>query len=154
MAITRYDPMRELGRLHDPFRELSSRLQDEFGRIFKQLMPEEEFGSAYYPPVDIYEDNESVFLTAELPGVEMRNLELLIENNVMTLKGERKLERDEKKENYRRIERLYGTFARSFTLPATVDSAGAKAELKNGLLRVVLPKKEESKPKAIRVQVH
>jgi HSP20 family protein len=148
MAITRWEPFREL-----------TRIQDEFNRLFDDRLyryrggQEEELGSAFLPAIDVYEDHEALTMTAELPGIEPKDVDLRIENGVLTLKGERKLEKEEKKENYRRVERSYGTFMRTFTLPTTVDGDKVKAEFKNGVLKVMLPKKEESKPKSIKVKV-
>lgn len=148
MAITRWE--KDLSRLHD---ELNRMFDD---RVFRwRLTPpaEEDLGAGFYPPVDIYEDAEGVTITVEVPGIEAKDVDLRIENNVLTLRGERKLEREEKKDNYRRIERTYGTFSRSFTLPPIVDTEKVKAEAKNGLLMVHLPKREESKPRSIKVNV-
>jgi HSP20 family protein len=139
-----------------------ARLQNELNRLFDDRMfrfnrlsspAEEELGAGFSPAVDIYEDQEGVTLTAELPGIEAKDVDLRIENGVLTLRGQRKLEREESKQNYGRVERAYGTFSRSFTLPPTVDPDKVRAEAKNGLLNIHLPKREESKPRAIRVQV-
>lgn len=147
MAIARWEPFRELARI-----------QDEFNRLFEDrrlrgARPDEELGYGYYPPVDIYEDQEGIVLTAELPGMDSKELDLRVEDNVLTLQGSRKLEKEDKRDHYHRIERAYGTFCRSFTLPATVDTDKVRAEFRNGLVRVMLPKKEESKPRSIKVKV-
>lgn len=148
MAITRFE--KELSRLHD---ELNRLFDDRMFRWRLSYPTEEDLGAGFYPPVDIYEDAEGVTITAEVPGIEPKDVDLRIENNVLTLRGERKLEREDKRDNYRRIERAYGTFSRSFTLPPTVDSDKVKAEAKNGLLVIHLPKREETKPRTIKVNV-
>jgi len=133
------------------------RFQDEMNALFN-LTPRFAAdgaapGSAWLPAIDIYEDADGVRLSAELPGLTVENIDLRVENNTLTLKGERKLERSDNKDNYRRIERSYGTFARSFTLPSSVDTEKVQAEFKNGVLNVFLPRKEETRPKQIKVQV-
>ena len=105
------------------------------------------------PAVDIYEDEEALTLRVELAGVDPKDVDIRFENGTLTLKGDRKLEREEKRDNYHRIERQYGSFTRSFSLPATVDPEKIKAESKNGVLVVTLPKKPEAKPKAIQVKI-
>lgn len=139
---------------HDPFRELRH-LQDEMARIFGGLAPsverEEMFGGNWAPKVDIWEDKDNLVLEAELPGMTRDDFELSFENNVLTLKGERKFEKKTEDGNYYRVERSYGTFTRSFTLPQTVTPDGAKAEFNNGVLHVTLPKREETKARKIEV---
>jgi HSP20 family protein len=108
---------------------------------------------SFIPAVDVYEDEHNITLTAELPGIEEKDLNITVENGVLTLSGERKLENDETRENFQRIERSYGRFTRSFTLPSTVDPEGVKAEFANGLLKVTLAKREEAKPKQVKIEV-
>lgn len=139
---------------YDPFRELRS-LQDEMTRLFTGMNPaagrdDMSYGS-WNPSVDIFEDKENLVLEAELPGMKREDFELSIENNVLTLKGDRKFEKKTEGDNYHRIERGYGTFTRSFTLPQTVTAEGAKAEFDNGVLRVSLPKREETKARKIEI---
>ena len=105
------------------------------------------------PPVDIFEDKDGVVLNAELPGMKKEDIELRVENNVLTLQGERKRENETKEEGYFRSERAYGTFSRSFSLPTSVDTSKIGAEYKDGVLSVSLPKAEEAKPKQIDVKV-
>ena len=105
------------------------------------------------PACDIYEDEESVTLRFELAGVEPKDVDVRFENGVLTVRGERKLEREDRRENYHRVERSYGTFTRSFSLPGTLDPERIKAEAKNGVLQISLPKKAEAKPRAIQVKV-
>lgn len=143
MSITRYDPFREMFTL-----------SDQLNRFFyPSTRREENLAPATFPAVDIYEDGEGLTLTAELPGVDPKDVEVKVENQVLTLSGERKLERADKKENYHRVESWSGTFTRSFSLPPTVDFEKITAEHKNGLLRVFLPRREETKPRSIKVKV-
>ncbi|MEP6946157.1 MAG: Hsp20/alpha crystallin family protein [Acidobacteriota bacterium] len=140
---------------YDPFRDLRT-LQDEMNRLFSTAGPanagqEEMLHGAWAPKVDIFENKESLVLEAELPGVAREDFDLSFENNVLTLKGERKFEKKTNKDNYHRIERSYGAFARSFTLPQTVTAEGAKAEFENGILYVSLPKREETKARKIEI---
>jgi HSP20 family protein len=138
----------------DPWRELN-RAQDEMARHFEHrfaLQGGESLGWA--PATDIYEDEEGLSLKFELAGVEPTEVDIRFENGVLTLKGERKLEHQDKKENYHRVELSYGAFNRSFSLPPTVDADKIKAESKSGMLVVHLPKKAEAKPKSIQVKVN
>ena len=108
---------------------------------------------AWAPVVDIYEQGSDVVLKAELAGVDPKDFDIRIENNVLMLSGERKADSEVKRENYHRVERSYGTFTRSFTLPSTVDTANVKADYKDGVLKIVLPKREEAKPKQVQINV-
>src|SRR5687767_14302854 len=137
---------------YDPFKELRS-LQDEMTRLFAGggLGREEMLHGAWSPKVDIFENKDSLVLEAELPGMNREDFELSFENNVLSLRGERKFEKTTEGDNYHRIERSYGEFTRSFTLPQTVTADGATAEFKNGILRVSLPKREETKARKIEV---
>lgn len=140
---------------YDPFRDIRT-LQDEVNRLFAGAAPanlsrEEMLNGAWAPKVDIYENKENLVLEAELPGMNREDFELLFENNVLTLKGERKFEKKTDEDNYHRVERAYGAFTRSFTLPNTVTAEGAKAEFNNGILNVTLPKREETKARKIEV---
>jgi HSP20 family protein len=116
---------------------------------------EEEWalGGSWAPSVDIYEHDGNLVLKAELPGIDPKDVDVRVENNVLTLQGERKLDSEVKRESYHRVERSYGAFSRSFTLPTVVDTDKIKAEFKDGLLRLVLPKKEEAKPKQIAISI-
>jgi len=138
----------------DPFRELSA-LQNRMSRLF-----EEQYGSgrgealtagAFVPPVDIYEDEHSIQLKLEVPGIEKEDLDVKVENNVLTVGGERKFEKEEKEENFRRVERRYGSFVRSFTLPNTVNTEDVTADYSSGVLKIRLGKRAEAKPKPIKV---
>ncbi len=136
----------------EPFRDLA-RLQDEVNRIFDDRAYRAGESVGWTPPCDIYEDTEAVTLRFELAGVEPKDVDVRFENGVLTVRGERKLEAEDRRENYHRIERAYGTFTRSFSLPGTLDPEHIKAEAKNGVLAITLPKKAEAKPRAIQVKV-
>ncbi len=136
----------------EPFRDLA-RIQDEMTRLFDDRLYRGGESVGWTPACDIYEDEEGMALSFELAGVDPKDVDVRFENGVLTVKGERKLEREEKRENYHRVERSYGTFTRSFSLPATVDAERIKAETKHGVLTVSLPKKAEAKPRAIQVKV-
>ncbi len=136
----------------EPFRDLM-RLQDEVSRLFDERGYRASESVGWTPPCDIYEDEEGVTLRFELAGVEPKDVDVRFENGVLTLRGERKLEKEDHRENYHRIERSYGTFTRSFTLPGTLDAEKIRAESKNGVLSVSLPKRAEAKPRSIQVKV-
>jgi HSP20 family protein len=110
-------------------------------------------GGSWAPTVDIYEHDNTIVLKAEIPGVDPKDVDIRVENNTLTLRGERKVDQEVKHDNYHRVERAYGQFSRSFTLPNTVDTEKIQAEYKDGVLKVALPKREEAKPKRIQVDV-
>jgi len=110
-------------------------------------------GGSWAPVVDIYEQEGNIVLKAEIPGIDPKDVDIRVENNTLTLRGERKLDNEIKREAYHRVERSYGSFTRSFTLPNVVDQEKIKAEYKDGLLRLTLPKREEAKPKQISINV-
>ncbi|HEX9050993.1 MAG TPA: Hsp20/alpha crystallin family protein [Anaeromyxobacter sp.] len=141
---TTWHPLRELARAQE---EMSRALDDE--RLFRAG---ESVG--WTPSCDIYEDGDEIAVRAELAGVEPKDVEIRFENGVLTLKGERKLEMEDRRENYHRVELSYGTFTRGFSLPASIDAEKIRAESKNGVLLVHLPKKAEAKPKSIQVKVN
>jgi HSP20 family protein len=132
----------------DPFTEIA-RLQDEMSR---QLIGSERRTGGFVPAVDIFEDKDAIFLKAELPGVKPEEVNVHVENNILTLTGERKLEKSEDREGYHRIERTYGTFTRSFALPNNVSAEGVEADMADGVLTVKVPKKAEAQPKKIAVK--
>ena len=134
----------------NPYRELSA-LQNRVSRLFEEQ--ESLTAGAFVPPVDIYEDEQSIQLKLEVPGVEEKDLDVKVENNVLTISGERKFEKEEKEENFRRVERRYGSFVRSFTLPSTLNTEDVTADYTNGVLKVKLAKRAEAKPKQIKVSV-
>jgi HSP20 family protein len=141
MALVRWSPVSELAGLEI----------DRLNRMFDNLYGE-GFGRGWTPPVDIYEtDKHEVVLKAELPDVKREDITVTFENSVLTLKGERKFEAETKRENFQRVERHYGAFTRSFTLPATVDASRISASYKDGVLTIRMPQREEAKPKQIAV---
>jgi len=109
--------------------------------------------STFAPPVDVYEDEHNITLKIEVPGIDVKDIDVRIENNTLTVHGERKFEKEEKEENFRRVERQYGSFTRSFTLPNTVDAEQVQAHYEQGILKVQLAKKAEAKPKQVKVNV-
>jgi HSP20 family protein len=144
-----------------PFFELNS-LQDRVNQLFNQTFGGfENFGfeqpltsENFLPPVDIFEDEHNINLQAEIPGVKQEDLNITLENNVLTITGERKFQHEEKKENFHRMERRFGKFTRSFTLPASVNAENVIANFENGLLNITLPKREEFKAKQITIGVN
>ena len=149
-TLARWAPLRDAFQLQNEV----NRLFDFATRGYGYGSEGEALSTGWVPAVDIYEDAEGVTLKAEVAGLSASDIDIRIENNTLTLKGERKLEKAEHKDNYRRVERTYGAFTRSFSLPPTVDSEKVRAEAKNGVLSIFLPKKEETKPRQIRVNVN
>jgi HSP20 family protein len=145
MAIVRFEP----------FRDLQDRMNRLFDESYRTRTGEEDWalGGSWAPAVDVYEQDMTIVLKAELPGVDPKDVDVRIENNVLTIRGERKFDNEVKKENYHRVERAYGAFTRSFTLPTVVDAGAVKAEFKDGVLRLTLPRREEAKPKQIQISV-
>ena len=146
MAIVKVDPFRELTAMHDRMARL-------FGDAY--LRDEDTgFRGSWTPAVDIFEtESHDLVLKAELPGMTREDIEVVVENSTLVLKGSKTFESGVKEENYRRVERAYGTFHRSFTLPNTVDASKVTADYKNGVLTVKLPFREEAKPRTINVEV-
>ncbi len=145
----------------DPFNEfagIARTLQNfdkAFGSGFPRLFNDEGLvKGSWNPTVDVYEDANGIQIEADLPGVKKEDFELSIENNVLTLKGERKFEKKSDEGNYHRVERSYGSFTRSFSLPSNVDVEKVGADFKDGVLRVTLPRREETKPRQIQVKVN
>ena len=146
MAIVRYNPFRELRTMQEQMnRLLDLAWNREAGEELKE--------GIWQPPVDIYEDEETVVIKAEVPDIDQKDIEVRIEDNTLTLRGERKLDQSVRKDNYHRVERYYGPFQRSFSIPPTIDQEKVKASCDRGVLTVILPKKEEKKPKQITVEV-
>ncbi len=145
MSLVRWDPMRELQRM---------------SRRLEQAM--EPFGTAEseglssrwmnWPLVDVYEDRDEIMLRAELPGLEQKEVEVVMEDSTLTLRGERKLHREDRRENYQRVESAYGTFSRSFAMPSTIDRDKVRAEMHNGILEVHVPKREGARGKNIPIK--
>lgn len=144
MAITRWDPFRDVVALQNRVNSLFRDFNDGDSPLTT---------ANFVPAVDIYEDAEKVVLKLEVPGIEEKDLDVLVENNTLTVKGERKFEKEEKEENFHRIERRYGSFYRAFTLPSTVNTENVQAEYKAGVLKLELKKKAEAQPKQIKVNV-
>ena len=145
-VLTRWDPFREFSTLQDRMNRL---VRDSFGDGREEALAT----SSFAPAVDVYEDEHNVTLKIEVPGVEEKDIDVRIENNTLTVHGERKFEKEEKEENYRRVERQYGSFTRSFTLPNTVDAESVSASYDKGMLKIKLSKKAEAKPKQIKINV-
>ncbi len=127
-------------------------------RLFRESYstegPEEALTTtSFAPPVDIYEDEHNITLKLEVPGIDEKDIDVRVENTTLTVHGERKIEKDEKEENFRRVERQYGEFTRSFTLPSSVDPGQVTADYAKGVLKINLAKKAEAKPKQIKVNV-
>ena len=151
MAIVRWEPFRDLLGLQ----ERMNRLFDESYRGAPRGADAGEWalGGSWAPAVDIYEQDGNIVMKAELPGVDPKAVDIRLENNTLTLRGERKLDSEVKQDSYHRVERSYGAFSRSFTLPTVVDQGNIKAEFKDGVLKLVLPKREEAKPRQIQINV-
>ena len=146
--------MRTLTRW-EPFRGATA-LQDQVNRLFNDVFErtgEESSLTAWAPAVDIYETEHRLVVKADLPEVDPQDLDIRVENNILTIRGERKFDKDVQQENYLRVERAYGSFARSFTLANTVNSEAIQADYQNGVLTLSIPKKEEAKPKQIKVNI-
>jgi HSP20 family protein len=146
-----------LVRWSDPFREFAQ-LQDRINRVFSDAYGRSDEGlmtsGTWVPPVDIFQNGDhEVVLKAELPDMTREDIDITVDNGTLTIRGEKKLSQEVKEESFHRIERRYGTFSRSFSLPQTVDSAKVGAEYKNGVLTVRLPLREEAKPRQIKVDV-
>jgi HSP20 family protein len=140
----------------DPFREFTT-VQDRLNRLFRESYGDGRedalTNSTFAPPVDVYEDEHNITLKIEVPGIDEKDIDVQIENNTLTVHGERRLEKEEKDHTQRRVERQYGSFTRSFTLPNTVDAEQVQAHYDKGILKIQLAKKAEAKPKQIKVNV-
>ena len=148
--ILRWDPFRDLATLHDCVDHL---FEDSLRGLRGSQRAEALEGTAWAPAVDILEKDNEVVLRADLPGLDPKDVEIQVQNGTLTLRGERKFESDVKEDNFRRVERVHGSFVRSFSLPQSVDPEKVEAEYKNGVLEVKLPKRPEAKPKQIKVAV-
>ena len=147
MPIVKWEPLRDL-----------MTAQRDYDRLFRDFFSaqagETEISTrSWAPPVDIYETDNDLVMKVELPGVEPKDVEVRVEDNNLYLKGERKFEKEVNEQNYHRVERSYGSFARSFSLPSSISADKVKAEFKDGLLVLTLPKREEAKPKTIKIEV-
>jgi HSP20 family protein len=146
MGLTQWEPTRNFGQLQDRINKVFT---EAFNRGDEGLMNR----GAWIPPVDIYQNGKELVLKAELPDMKREDIDITIEEHTLTIKGEKKLDTDVKDENVRRIERLYGSFTRSFTLPPTVDASNVSADYKDGVLTLRLPIREGAKPRQIHVKV-
>jgi HSP20 family protein len=142
--LTRWDPFRDIFNIQD-------RLTRSFLDPFPRLTAAEPVGG-WFPLVDIHDDADRLVLRAEVPGVSQDDIEVQVEGGTLTIRGEKKQEKETDTEGVHRVERFYGTFSRSFVLPATIDAAKVTATCKDGVLELVLPKAEEAKPRRIKVQ--
>jgi HSP20 family protein len=145
-VLTRWDPFREFATLQDRMNRL---FHDSYGEGREEALTT----SSFAPAVDVYEDEHNVTLKIEVPGIDEKDIDVRIENNTLIVHGERKFEKDEKEENFRRVERQYGSFTRTFTLPNTIDPEQVNANYEKGVLKIKLAKKAEAKPKQIKVNV-
>ena len=148
--LTRWEPLREYSSMQNRINQMN--------RLFRESYspegPEEALTStSYAPAVDIYEDEHNITLKIDVPGIDEKDIDVRIEGNTLTVHGERKIEKEEKEENFHRVERQYGEFTRSFTLPSSVDTGQVNANYNNGVLKIALAKKAEAKPKQIQVNV-
>ncbi len=145
--FTRWDPLRDLATMQN-------RLNRFVRESYSPECPEEALTTtSFAPPVDIYEDEHAIAVKMEMPGIDEKDIDVRIESNTLTVHGERKIEKEEKEENFRRVERQYGSFTRSFTLPSSVDTGQVSAHYEKGILKISLAKKAEAKPKQIKVNV-
>ena len=147
MNVVQYAPFRGLSTLHDQVNRL-------FNESIVRGQGEESGITTWAPAVDIYETPNELVVKADLPEVEEKDIDIRVENNLLTIRGERKFEKSVSEDNYLRVERTYGSFSRSFSLPNTVNAEAIHAEYKNGVLTVNLPKREESKPRQVKVSVN
>jgi len=153
MTLMRWTPRNETARTEtDPFSELR-RLQDEMLQLFDTSVGRRPFNGAFAPAIDVSEDKDNVIVKADLPGLSKDDIEISLQDNVLTLRGEKKEESETKEKNFYRMERVHGVFSRAFELPATVNASKVAATFKDGVLHITLPKSEEAKPKQIKVNV-
>ena len=148
MNIVRFDPFRDVALIQD-------RLNRVFGDLSRRFDDDVTARGAWVPPVDIFEnDQHELVLKAELPDLKREDIDIRVENNALTLSGQKKAEEEINEDRFHRIERTYGHFSRTFSLPNTVDTGKIAAEYKNGVLTVKLPRREDAQPKQIQVQIN
>ena len=148
--LTGWESLRELSAMQDRM----NRMNRVFRGSHSPESPEEALTTTTLaPPVDIYEDEHNIILKIEVPGIDEKDIDVSIQNNTLTVRGERKIEKDEKEENFHRVERQYGSFTRSFTLPSSVDPGQVSAHCDKGVLKISLAKKAEAKPTQIKVNI-
>jgi HSP20 family protein len=150
-VLTRWNPFGEFSTMQEGMNRMNRLLREQFQN---PEAPEEALTTTgFAPPVDIYEDEHNITLKMEVPGIDEKDIDVRIENNTLTVHGERKIEKEEKEENFRRVERQYGSFTRSFTLPSSLDLEQVNADYEKGVLKIKLAKKAEAKPKQIKVNI-
>jgi HSP20 family protein len=148
--LARWEPFREFSTMQDRLNRMDRLFRESYG----PEGPEDALTTtSFAPPVDIYEDEHNITLKLEVPGIDEKDIDVRIDNNTLTVHGERKIEKEEKEENFRRVERQYGSFTRSFALPSSVDPQQVSADYNQGVLKIKLAKKAEAKPKQIKVNV-
>ena len=148
--LTRWEPLREFSAMQDRM----NRMNRLFRESYSPEGPDEALTSTTFaPPVDIYEDEHAITLKMEVPGIDEKDIDVRLENNTLTVHGERKIEKEEKEENFRRVERQYGSFTRSFMVPNSVNPEQVSADYEKGVLKIKLAKKAEAKPKQIKVNI-
>ena len=147
--LTGWESLREFSAMQDRM----NRMNRLFREAYSPEGPDELTTTSFAPPVDIYEDEHNITLKLEVPGIDEKDIAVSVENTTLTVRGERKIEKEEKEENFRRIERQYGSFTRSFTLPTSVDSERVSAHYDKGILRISMAKRAEAKPKQIKIGV-
>jgi len=148
--MTGWESLRELSAMQDRMNRMNRLIRESYS----PEVPEEALTTTTLaPPVDIYEDEHNIILKIEVPGIDEKDIDVRIQNNTLTVHGERKLDKDEKEENFRRVERQYGSFTRSFTLPSSVEPGQVSARCDKGVLNINLAKKAEAKPTQIKVNV-
>jgi len=148
--LTRWEPFRDFSTMQARM----NRMNRLFRESYNPEVPDDSLTTTTFaPPVDIYEDEHNITLKLEVPGIEEKDIDVSVENSTLTVHGERKIEKEEKEENFRRVERQYGSFTRSFTLPSSVDPGQVTAHYDKGVLKIKLAKEAEAKPKQIKVNV-
>ena len=148
--LTRFDPFRDLGTLQQRMNQI---FDDTLRRREGGNEPDQFNSATWAPPVDIYETADTIVVNAEVPGIPQEAIDIQVADGVLTIKGERKFENEQKNENFHRVERSYGSFIRSFSVPPTVDVERISATYDHGVLRLELPKKEERKPRKVEVRI-
>jgi len=147
MTLVRWEPFREFSAMQD-------RVNRVFNEFYRGVDDDVMRRGVWVPPVDVYQNGkEELVIKAELPDLSKDEIEITVENNSLTLKGEKKMDQSVKDDQYHRVERVYGTFSRTFSLPPSVDTGKVAADYKNGVLMITLPMKEEAKPKQIAIKV-
>src|SRR5277367_3416389 len=151
--LTGWESLREFSAMQDRMNRMN-RMNRLIRESYSPEGPEEALTTTTLaPPVDIYEDEHNIILKIEVPGIDEKDIDVSIQNNTLTVRGERKIEKDEKEENFHRVERQYGSFTRSFTLPSSVDPGQVSAHCDKGVLKISLAKKAEAKPTQIKVNI-